>query len=143
MLKPEELYVQKSVRELKWDVIEWLALIYNLVFCLHGKVKENVSRNCGSVLYKSIHQSITSSTLIDSVEQNTADYCRNSNCKKPGCCCYQKRRELDPSLSSVRGKSYTDFSELWITFLLLVLLFLLPDFTLVHFLWFQIRLFLT
>lgn len=105
-------------------------------------MKENVSRNCGFVLYKSTHQSITSSTLIDSVEQNTADYCRNSNCKKPGCSYHQRRRELD-QFSDVRGKSYMDFSDLWIMLLFLVPLFLQPDFTLMHFLWFQMRLFLT
>lgn len=76
-------------RQIKGDVT--VALIYNLVLCLHGKETENVHRNCGFVLYRYIQQSITFSTLLDAVEQNMADYCRNvGNPKKPDCCYYPR-----------------------------------------------------
>lgn len=59
--------------QVKGDV----ALIYNLVLCLHYKETENVHRNCGFVLYRHSQQSVTFNTLLDAVEQSMPDCCRN------------------------------------------------------------------
>jgi len=78
-------------RQINGDIVVTVALIYNLVLCLHGEETENVHRYCGFALYRYVEQSTTFNTLLDAVEQNMSDYCRNVGTpKKANCCCYPR-----------------------------------------------------